>query len=62
MVSSSDIEFISKATIDVAGDSDRYNQIQKCLSNKKLLIVAKTVTDFETTIPFRTLLQLSSSS
>jgi len=50
MVSSSDIEIISNATIDAAGDSDRYNQIMKRLSDKKLLIVAKTVADFETTI------------
>ena len=50
MVSSSDIEIISNATIDAAGDGDRYSQIMKRLGDKKLLIVAKTVTDFETTI------------
>ena len=50
MVSSSDIEIISNATIDPAGDRDCYTQIMKHLGNKKLLIVAKTVTDFETTI------------
>ena len=50
MVSLSDIEIISNATIDAAGDSDRYNQIMKHLSDKKLLIFAKTVADFETTI------------
>ena len=46
MVSSSDIEIISNAAIDANGDGDRYTQIMKHLGDKKLLIVAKTVTDF----------------
>lgn len=50
MVSSSDIEIISNVTIDPAGDGDRYTQIMKRLGDKKLLIVAKTVTDFETNV------------
>lgn len=50
LLSSSDIEIISNATIDPAGDGDRYTQIMKRLGDKKLLIVAKTVTDFETNI------------
>ena len=50
MVSSSDIEIISNAAIDANGDGDRYTQIMKHLGDKKLLIVAKTVMDFETTI------------
>ena len=47
---SSDIEIISNATIDAAGDSNRNNQIMKHLSYKKLLIVVTTVTDSETII------------
>lgn len=50
MVSSLDIEIISNATIDAAGNGDPYTQIMKHLGDKKLLIVAKAVTDFETTI------------